>query len=247
LDYAAIQSSSRKSLTVTLIGSAETLAGPTKKTTFLEDLRDDQSRAAEEAKAQQAMGATQGMIVALQLPPHRRDDMKQEMYSSNRFVTGLPQRQIEQELEKSRNQQSLQGKVAMTMGMELRRAYVNARAVHVLDLNIQSETIITPIVQSTLIGHLKDAVICLCELPNGDLLTGGGKLDTTLQLWTKSQLSTREQQDDDGQEQVHSKACKVLSDVGYVFCLAVLPDAKDAVAAARYNTYGQDNTLEFDH
>jgi hypothetical protein len=61
-------------------------------------------------------------------------------------------------------------------------------------------------------------------------LTGGGKLDATLQLWKQEQDIT-----------VQTESAKTLSDVGYVFSLAVLPDAKAgsnrfAVAAARYNT-----------
>jgi WD40 repeat protein len=63
-------------------------------------------------------------------------------------------------------------------------------------------------------GH-KDVVQCICELPNGDLLTGGGKLDATLQLWKQEQDIT-----------VQTESAKTLSDVGYVFSLATLPDAK---------------------
>jgi hypothetical protein len=74
----------------------------------------------------------------------------------------------------------------------------------------------------------------MCELPNGDLLTGGGKLDATLQLWNQVQI-----QKDDNSIQESSE--KTLSEVGYVFCLQALPDSKVgsdyyAVAAARYNT-----------
>ena len=48
------------------------------------------------------------------------------MYSYSRLVTGLPQRQME-DLLKQRKQKdnTLLGKVVMTMGLELRRAYVN--------------------------------------------------------------------------------------------------------------------------
>jgi hypothetical protein len=135
LDAASIvisMNSASSSLVVTLIGSAETLAGPTQKTTFIEDLTPAQLRAAEDAQAQEAMGSAEGMIHALQFPPHRRDDQKQEMYQYNRLVTGLPQRQIEQDLKYGQgvsNNQELQGTVAMNLGMELRRAYVNDLAV----------------------------------------------------------------------------------------------------------------------
>lgn len=129
LDAATIKETS--SFAVTLIGSAETLSGPTQKTTFLEDLTPEELRAAEDAQAQEAMGSAEGMIQAVQFPPHRRDDHKQEMYQYNRLVTGLPQRQIEQELKhgQGENNGELQGKVVMTLGLELRRAYMNDLAV----------------------------------------------------------------------------------------------------------------------
>lgn len=115
------------SLVVTLIGSAETLAAATQKTTFLEDLSPQELQAQEEAEAQAAMETAEGMIPALQFPPHQRDDQKQEMYQYNRLVTGLPQKQIEQELKYGQGAEhgKLQGKVAMNLGLELRRAYVN--------------------------------------------------------------------------------------------------------------------------
>ncbi|CAB9508530.1 ubiquitin thiolesterase activity [Seminavis robusta] len=115
-------------LLVTLIGSAETLSEPTQKTTFLEDLTPEDLQKAQDMQAQAAMADAQGMIQALQLPPHLRDDHKQELYQYNRLVTGLPQRQIEQEL-KCNGNTTLQGKVAMNLGLELRRAYVNDLAV----------------------------------------------------------------------------------------------------------------------
>ena len=123
-----------KSLHVTLIGSAETLAAPKQTTTFVEDLSPADLRAAQEAAEQAAWATAQGMIQALQLPAHERDDGKQEMYHYNRLVTGLPQRQIEQELKKQqptehRVEPRLQGIVAMQLGLELRRAYINDLAV----------------------------------------------------------------------------------------------------------------------
>uniref|UniRef100_A0A7S3KZU4 Ubiquitin-like domain-containing protein n=1 Tax=Amphora coffeiformis TaxID=265554 RepID=A0A7S3KZU4_9STRA len=133
LDAATV--SSTPSIIVTLIGSAETLAdGPSQKTTFIEDLTPEELQAAEEAQAQAAMTTAEGMIPVLQLPPHRRDDEKQEMYQYNRLVTGLPQRQIEQELRKQQKQKQqgetlLQGNVVMNLGLELRRAYINDLAV----------------------------------------------------------------------------------------------------------------------
>merc|ERR1719321_1945319 len=110
------------------------------------------------------------------------------------------------------------------------------------------------IVPSTcLLGHAEDAVICMCETPDGALFTGGGKLDATLQMWSRSQIIGHTHHGRNGEEtqdsiaekektNVQSNALKTLSgDLGYVFALTVLPDAKDgsnyyAVAAARYNT-----------
>jgi len=139
-----------------------------------------------------------------------------------------------------------------------------SRGVHVFDF---SGLLATPTVVSIattgikaitcLTGHTKDAVICMCELPDGGLLTGGGKMDATLQMWSRLQIidqqTTSKQEDDylvtiedDFQNQitsiVQSEAIKTLTgDVGYVFALTVLPDSKDnsdyyAIAAARYNT-----------
>jgi len=120
-----------KAIVVTLIGSADTLAPTSQKTTFLEDLSPQELQAEEEALYQAAMETAEGMISALQLPPHQRDDNKQEQYQYNRLVVGLPQRQIEQELKygQGANDGELQGKVAMNFGLELRRAYVNDIAV----------------------------------------------------------------------------------------------------------------------
>lgn len=116
-------------LIVTLIGSAETLAEPVRKQAFLEDLSPEQLAADEEARLAEAMTDAEGMIAALQKPPHCRDDGKQEVYQYNRVVTGLPQRQIEELLRKQSEESTLIGEVAMTLGLELRRAYVNDLAV----------------------------------------------------------------------------------------------------------------------
>jgi hypothetical protein len=91
-------------------------------------------------------------IVALQKEHGmNRDDGKMEMYEYNRLVTGLPQRQIddmllkrletttdgegEQQQQQQQQKQSisssteLHGELAMTMGLQLRRAYINSLAV----------------------------------------------------------------------------------------------------------------------
>jgi hypothetical protein len=108
------------------------------------------------------------------------------------------------------------------------------RSVTILDV----AHIETPRFMVGLNGHEKDAVICMCQLPNGDLLTGGGKNDATLQLWSREQIDGEEEQRD---EPMIRESRKKLNDVGYVFALTVLPDAKVgsnyyAIAAARYNT-----------
>ena len=123
------QTTAARMLTITLIGSAETIVAPTTTTMFLEDLSPADLQAAEDAKAQAAMATAVGMIPALQLPPHQRDDGKQEWYQYNRLVTGLPQRQIEHDLASKDDRDGLQGKVALQLGLELRRAYINDLAV----------------------------------------------------------------------------------------------------------------------
>eukprot|EP00980_Cylindrotheca_fusiformis_P029166 scaffold22740_cov139-Cylindrotheca_fusiformis.AAC.20 len=113
-------------LVVTLIGSAEqAIQAPKERTQFVEDMTDEERQAVDQAKEQAAMEHAVGMIPALQLPPLHRDDGKQEIYQYNRLVTGLPQRQIEELVQQDR----FTGEVAMTMGLELRRSYVNDLAV----------------------------------------------------------------------------------------------------------------------
>lgn len=118
-------------------------------------------------------------------------------------------------------------------------------------------------VDAILNGHPQDAVQCLLGLPNGDLVTGGGKMDATLQVWNASQLKQRhddsvtQQQRQEGandnvndgtttetaiMSSVVTLSHKTLKDekIGYVFALALLSDHKKdsnhfAIAAARYN------------
>jgi WD40 repeat protein len=115
-----------KERVVTLIGSAETLpAPPANAPTFVEDWTPEERRAAESAQEQAAMTTAEGMIVPLQLPPLLRQDGKMEAYQYNRLVNGLPQKEIENLLKSQTTGDCLLGKVAMTLGLELRRAYVN--------------------------------------------------------------------------------------------------------------------------
>ena len=133
----------KNALVVTLIGSAEMLVEkpPEDRPRFVEDMTPEEVRKA------QRIGTENGArkleddvdIVALQREPGEdRDDGKMEMYQYNRLVTGLPQHQIEDKLASRRNgspdedagsRGDLLGEVAMTMGQELRRAYVNSLAV----------------------------------------------------------------------------------------------------------------------
>ena len=130
-------------LIVMLSGSAEAVAqAPTERTRFVEDMTEDERNEEEKAKDQAAWKTATGMIPALQFQPRLRDDGKQEVYKYNWHVTGLPQRSIEDLLKQQQgnsktilentetiittaNTTTLLGKVAMTLGMELRRAYVN--------------------------------------------------------------------------------------------------------------------------
>lgn len=98
-------------------------------------------------------------------------------------------------------------------------------------------------------GH-KDAVHCLLPLPNGDLVTTGGKHDATTQVWSSHQLEQaiasppssespeRTTSDSDTIENLPSSQSvpkKILTqaatpnlckDAGYVFAVEVLPDFK---------------------
>ncbi|KAL3944034.1 MAG: hypothetical protein SGBAC_001902 [Bacillariaceae sp.] len=121
---------------VTLIGSAEAaIQVPQTKTRFVEDMTQEELQAVEDATEQAAMADAVGLISAIQLPAHHRNDGKQETYQYNRLVTGLPQKYIEDLIKQRKQKQEQQGQdqmidqVAMSMGLELRRAYVNDIAV----------------------------------------------------------------------------------------------------------------------
>ena len=136
----------KTSIVVTLLGSAESL---------VEKPLEERPRFAEDMTAEEIWKATKASqkddneedhdnvdIVALQKEAGMdRDDGKMERYQYNRLVTGLPQHQIDDMLasrktedsdndsEQSTSAKPLLGEVAMTMGMELRRAYINSLAV----------------------------------------------------------------------------------------------------------------------
>ena len=126
------------------------------------------------------------------------------------------------------------------------------RAVYILEFQNNDDIMDMEVVR-VLNGHPLDAVHCLCALPNGDLMTGGAKLDATLQLWKSSQLnrvseslsSVQGEEGEEVQEEpssfLQTKSFQTFTEVGYVFGLTVLHDHKVgssgfAVAAARYNT-----------
>lgn len=133
-----------KPIVVTLIGNADTLVEvkEEERPKFAEDMTPE-----ELWKATRSNGATgeDGDIIdipALQKEPGmERDDGKMEVYEYNRLVTGLPQHQIDDILIERRREAeaacgenqdasvTLKGEVAMTLGLELRRAYVNSLAV----------------------------------------------------------------------------------------------------------------------
>ena len=102
-----------------------------------------------------------------------------------------------------------------------------SRGVCVVDLDTQSAT-------HVLDGH-NDTVMCMCSLPDGSLLTGGGKLDATVKLWSRDQL----ERDDDVAETKLLTEARKLDKPGYVFDMRVLPDSRGsgayAIACARYN------------
>ena len=98
----------------------------------------------------------------------------------------------------------------------------------------------TTSVRAVLDGH-RDRVTCICPLPDGRLLTAGGKFDATVQLWYSETLTkVTNSRDENDDEIMISSESKQMKKPGYVFDLKVLPDnngsAVYAIAAARYNT-----------
>jgi len=118
-----------KPFVVTLIGSAEKLIEKSldERPLFEEDLTQEEVwrlRRGQDADAEMADAVD---IVALQREVGMdRDDGKADAYQYNRLVTGLPQRQINNTLVGRKNgpDPTLKGEEAMTLGMELRRAWV---------------------------------------------------------------------------------------------------------------------------
>ena len=108
-------------------------------------------------------------------------------------------------------------------------------------------------VLATLDAHA-DFVGCMCALPDGSLATAGGKHDGTVRVWARSQWLDEAGGAPGGgggggggdgggitPPLVLREATQTLSEPGYIFGMAALPDAKPssplfALACARYNT-----------
>jgi len=90
-------------------------------------------------------------------------------------------------------------------------------------------------------AHSKnDIVQCICPLPDGGILSAGGKMDATIQLWEPIPNEEEEENKNNHSPVIITNA-KKLQEPGYVFDLKVLPDKTNstsnvyAVAGARYN------------
>eukprot|EP00573_Skeletonema_grethae_P004054 CAMPEP_0201704188 /NCGR_PEP_ID=MMETSP0578-20130828/42067_1 /ASSEMBLY_ACC=CAM_ASM_000663 /TAXON_ID=267565 /ORGANISM="Skeletonema grethea, Strain CCMP 1804" /LENGTH=612 /DNA_ID=CAMNT_0048192167 /DNA_START=27 /DNA_END=1866 /DNA_ORIENTATION=- len=104
-----------------------------------------------------------------------------------------------------------------------------ARGVYIVDTKNAS-------MRAVLDGH-RDRVTCICPLPDGRLLTAGGKFDATVQLWYSETLTkVTNSRDENDDEIMISSESKQMKKPGYVFDLKVLPDnngsAVYAIAAA---------------
>jgi WD40 repeat protein len=92
-------------------------------------------------------------------------------------------------------------------------------------------------IQVVLQGHT-DLIPVVLSLPNGGLLTGGGKNDATVKVWDKDLLTSNE----DVTILVNTSAASAqhLAEPGYIFDACVLKDLKEGeegfgLACARYN------------
>ena len=170
-------------LVITLIGSVETLDEKPldNRPKFLEDMTADEIKEMEMEQYRQDYDETDVVdITALQKAPGlERNDGKVGMYQYNRFVTGLPQHQINSLLAKQKNSKDrdidaadgsqIDNVLAMTMGMELRKAYINSLAV--LD-------------DGTIVSGMDDGHVQLwrrCEMIR-DLRHAGGSVDHVLKF-----------------------------------------------------------------
>lgn len=86
-----------------------------------------------------------------------------------------------------------------------------------------------------------DTVRSMCPLPDGSIMSAGGKMDATVRVWDDPLASTTNKNsvsNDDEEAKIVTEA-RVMKEPGYVFDLKVLPDSRGsnayAIAAARYN------------
>mmetsp|Transcript_2843 Transcript_2843/g.4534 ORF Transcript_2843/g.4534 Transcript_2843/m.4534 type:complete len:194 (+) Transcript_2843:1-582(+) len=114
------------------------------------------------------------------------------------------------------------------------------QAVQVLKVE---ESLQSPMLFATLDGH-KDFVQCLIPLPNGCLLTAGGKNDATMKIWELGKIASVSTDDNLHSAPVMSNPSSTIDKDGYIFAGAVLKDFKSsngegsrpfALAVARYN------------
>lgn len=90
----------------------------------------------------------------------------------------------------------------------------------------------------SLVAH-SDVVRYICPLPDGSLLSAGGKLDATVRMWDSSVISDAVTTCESREEMRVVSDATIMKEPGYVFDLKVLSDSNGssvyAIAAARYN------------
>lgn len=92
----------------------------------------------------------------------------------------------------------------------------------------------------TLFVAHSDVVRCICPLPDGSLLSAGGKLDATVRMWDSLVISDSVKACESREEEMRVVSdATIMKEPGYVFDLKVLSDSNGscvyAIAAARYN------------
>merc|ERR1711937_49849 len=138
----------------------------------------------------------------------------------------------------------------LNLPLQLPQAVQSIRMGGILDGSQQYDTTVL----FALDGH-KDVVHCLLPLPNGDLLTAGGKLDATTQIWSRSRLREAGEGKESPPVLMTAAVTNLCKDAGYIFAAKVLQDFKGkgsstgsssssgsqvdqsplAIAVARYN------------
>lgn len=131
-----------------------------------------------------------------------------------------------------------------------------AQAVHCIDVDaILNSSHVDPLI-FTLDGH-KDIVHCVLPLPNGDIMTAGGKMDATTQIWSRSQIREATARNGDnrcgGDDMTvftdnigvqHTSPPPILrqaattnlcKDAGYIFAAELLKDFKNQAKSSPVN------------